>query len=114
VPDYKSNDPRGWCGDPSRGAALGRATINDAPRDFAGTITVCRSYLDSGGYDANGTYFGFGAPLWWYADEEGEIDAMLRAMDFEDACLEIQEKYPKATFVRGEDIEPDEDEDEGS
>jgi hypothetical protein len=24
TPSYKTHDPKGWCGDPQRGAALGR------------------------------------------------------------------------------------------
>ena len=77
TPDYATHDPRGWCGDPQRGAALGRPTIRDgAP---TGKMTLRRVRIDRGGYDSNGTYFGLGSPLYWYADESGNVDGMLRA-----------------------------------
>lgn len=38
-PDYKDNDPRGWCGDPSRGAAMGRETIVGDP-NYSGRLYV--------------------------------------------------------------------------
>jgi hypothetical protein len=62
VPDYSTHDPKGWCGNPSRGAALGRPTVMDAPKDFSGRLFVSRVRLNSGGYDKNGTYFGHGPP----------------------------------------------------
>jgi hypothetical protein len=97
-PSYKTNDPVGWCGDRSRGAALGRATIHNAPKEFSGKLTLRRKYLNNGGYDENGTYFGHGAPLYWYASEDGEIDAVLRASSREDAKEQIRKMYPKARF----------------
>ena len=99
-PDYQRNDPKGWCGDPSRGAALGRPTVLDAPEDFAGRIYLRKVRLNQGGYDANGTYFGTGTPLYWYSDEEGEIDAMLRANHREQARNMVLAKYPKAKVRR--------------
>ena len=30
-PDYTTNDPKGWCGDPARGAALGRPSYHAHP-----------------------------------------------------------------------------------
>lgn len=107
TPNYSTHDPRGWGGDPSRGAALGRATI--APRfpesqDFAGKVTLRRVYLNAGGYDRNGTYFGCDRPLFWYAasDPDGEtiIDAMLRADSRADAKAQILRKFPRARFYR--------------
>jgi hypothetical protein len=98
TPSYKTNDPVGWCGDRSRGAALGRATIHNAPKEFSGKLTLRRKYLNNGGYDENGTYFGHGAPLYWYASEDGEIDAVLRASSREDAKEQIRKMYPKARF----------------
>jgi hypothetical protein len=95
MPDYKNNDPKGWCGDPSRGAALGRSTIT-GPADFSGKLCLRKIRLDNGGYDVNGTYFGHGAPLYWYADKEGEIDGMLRASDRSDARDQVLDLYPKA------------------
>lgn len=82
-PDYSSRDPKGWCGDARRGAAMGRGTYK-GPADYAGRITLRRVHLDSGGYDTNGTYFGHGMPLYWYACEDGDIDGMLRANRYSD------------------------------
>lgn len=100
MPDYCQNDPRGWCGDPSRGAALGRATIQDEPKNWEGKLALRRSYLDSGGYDKNGTYFGKGKPLYWCANDELTIDYMLRADDRADARERVLKRYPKAKVRR--------------
>lgn len=97
---YSTNDPKGWCGDPKRGAALGRPTIHDVGADFAGKLYLRHIRLDSGGYDCNGTYFGCGRPLYWYADDEDKIDAMLRANNRADAKRQILETFPKASFYR--------------
>jgi len=100
LPDYKTNDPRGWCGDAKRGAALGRVAIDDAGRDFAGKLVLRRVHLDAGGYDGNGTYFGDGEPLYWFADADGMIDRMLRAKDRAEAKRKILAIHPKARFYR--------------
>ena len=76
--DYTTHDPKGWCGDPKRGAALGRPTIK-GEKTYSGRLTLRRVYLNQGGYDPNGTYFGHGDPLYWYASEDGEIDGVVRA-----------------------------------
>ena len=100
-PDYGKNDPKGWCGDPSRGAAMGRPSILDAPGDFDGRIYLRKVRLNQGGYDSNGTYFGIGPPsLYWYSDEEGEIDSMIRAHHREQARNMVLSIYPKARVRR--------------
>jgi hypothetical protein len=96
-PSYKTNDPRGWCGDPKRGAALGRCDLLGV---YGGTRLVLRRIrVDSGGYDPNGTYFGVGRPLYWCADDSGQIDFVLRA-DREEAKRHVRDKYPQARFYR--------------
>lgn len=96
---YKDNDPKGWCGDPKRGAALGRgAKLGD--REYAGKMYLRLVPIDSGGYDPNGTYFGVGEPIYWYASVDGSIDCTLRARNREKAKAEILESYPKARFFR--------------
>lgn len=100
MPNYKTNDPKGWCGDPKRGAALGRPTIHDADTEEGVKLTLRRVRLDSGGYDSNGTYFGSGTPLYWYADEAGTVDAMVRGSTREAAKKEIRQTYPNARFYR--------------
>lgn len=101
MPDYSTHDPRGWCGDPRRGAALGRPHVMSAPRDFAGRLFISRVRLDAGGYDKNGTYFGHGPPsLYWVASEDGDIDFMLRANSREDARESALREYPDAKIRR--------------
>ncbi len=87
APSYKDNDPKGWCGDPSRGAALGRGDIHT--EGFSGVLHLRRVLIDKDGYDENGTYFGTGQPLYWYASGGGEVDAVLRARDREEAKATI-------------------------
>ena len=99
-PSYKTNDPRGWCGDPTRGAAMGRGALHEATKDASVKLTLRRIRLCSGGYDPNGTYYGIGAPLYWYADDDGTIDAMTRAHNRDDAKAHIRERYPNARFFR--------------
>jgi len=100
APNYKTNDSRGWCGDPRRGAALGRPTVQDAPTDFADKLHLRRVRLDSGGYDLNGTYFGHGQPLYWCASADGSVDFMLRAHSRDEAKAAVRERYPHAHFFR--------------
>lgn len=100
TPSYKTHDPLGWCGNPSRGAALGRPHVMDAPRDFEGRLFVSRVRIDSGGYDKNGTYFGLGGPLYWIASADGDIDFMRRAGSREEARQLALKEYPKAKIRR--------------
>jgi hypothetical protein len=61
-------------------------------------LHVRRIRIDEGGYDENGTYFGSGDPLFWFADGAGDVDAVLRAKGLTDAMSKIRETYPLATF----------------
>lgn len=97
-PSYKTNDPRGWCGDPSRGAALGRGSIKDAPADATVELFIRRISIDSGGYDVNGTYWGTPDDLWWAADAEGDVELTCRAPDRPAAESKFRQSYPRATF----------------
>ncbi len=104
MPSYSTNDPKGWCGDPSRGAALGRGTLK-GPADFNGKIYLRKVRLCQGGYDVNGTYFGIGAPLYWYANDddseiEDAIDGMLRAGTRWEARRKVLAMYPNAKVRR--------------
>lgn len=84
---------------PSRGAALGRRAIHGEPE---GAIVIRRVYLDPGGYDRLGTYFGAGAPLWWYADEGGELDVIKRGgHDAEAEAAELRDLYPGVPVTIG-------------
>ena len=97
-PDYQLHDPKGWGGDPTRGAALGRPSVHDAedPKEFSARLYLRKVRLNNGGYDSNGTYFGIGAPLYWCANDDGDIDFMLRAYDRADAREQVLARYPKA------------------
>lgn len=98
MPSYETHDPKGWCGDPKRGAALGRASIIGA---YDGKSMALRYIpLDSGGYDKLGTYWGHGRRLYWAASQDGEIELMLRADDRDDAKAQVRAQYPGAKFKR--------------
>ena len=100
LPDYGTNDPKGWCGDPARGAAMGRLTTHDTELSHRRSVKLVlrKVRLNQGGYDSNGTYFGCGEPLYWYADSDGTIDAMTRADNRTDAKRVIRGNYPNARF----------------
>jgi len=98
-PDYTANDPGGWCGDPRRGAALGRDTIK-GDADYSGKLYLSKVRLNSGGYDTNGTYFGVDRPLYWYCDIDNSIDGVLRADSRQEARHEVLAMYPKAKIRR--------------
>lgn len=77
LPDYEKHDPKGWCGDPSRGAALGRGTyIQEGVDKQPLYVQAVETY---GGYDRNGTYFGHGDTLFWFATAGCEVDFVMRA-----------------------------------
>lgn len=90
--------PSGWCGDPSRGASMGRTS--DLPTDTEATLHLRRVPLDSGGYDPGGAYWGTPCDLYIAeAIEGGEGVRYLRAGSIEAARAE----FPRAKFG-----EPDE------
>lgn len=98
-PSYKTNDPKGWFGDPRRGAAMGRPGIHGV---LSGRLYLRRVLL-IGDYDVNGTYFGHvpGRRLWWCASEDGAIDFIVSVMNWgtrEVAKAEVRKRYPNAKF----------------
>jgi hypothetical protein len=95
TPDYKRNDPKGWYGDPRRGAALGRSAHHSTAE--GGKFFLRKVRLDNGGYDANGTYFGHGDPLYWCTDCD-EVDFVFRAESRAAARAHVLEQYPEARF----------------
>jgi hypothetical protein len=98
--DYKLRDPKGWCGDPRRGAALGRSHV-EGDLKYAGKMALRRVYLN-GDYDSLGTYWGGGggSPIYWYASEdEGQtIEGTVRAKSRADAKAQVRAMYPNARF----------------
>jgi hypothetical protein len=97
--DYRTHNPKGYMGDPKRGAALGRPTIW-GPRNYDGKLMLRRISLDHQGYDRLGTYFGAGQPIFWYASDDGTIDGTVRAWGRDSAKQEINKLYPCASFYR--------------
>lgn len=65
---------------------------------FAGRLHLRREYLNNGGYDRNGTYFGTGWPLYWVASDDETIDYMIRAKSREEAMQKVLANYPSAKF----------------
>lgn len=96
---HKTPDP-GWCGDPARGASMGRYGVSHPGDEPTSKFTLQRVYLDNGGYDQGGAYWGGGTPLYWFATDDGEISDYLRAGSRESAKAQIREKYPDARFYR--------------
>lgn len=104
-PDYKKNDPKGWGGDPKRGAAMGRGPIGyDLLPTFEGTLYVKHVHLDHGGYDNNGTYWGAGDDIYWVADENDTIEFTMRASGAVDALAMAKASAPKAKVLLGADL----------
>lgn len=60
-----------------RGAPLGKVG-QDAPANFAGRFTLRHVPLNSGGYEADGTYWGLGSPLYFYSSDCGEATGYFR------------------------------------
>lgn len=104
IADYKATAPKGYGGDPKRGAALGRgAPLRDLPENTERCLGLLRVHLNNGGYDVAGTYWGHGAPLFWchYRDRKTGIlmvDFVIRADDREDAKARVRKFYPNAKF----------------
>ena len=65
-------------------------------------MSLRRLYLNSGGYDSSGAYFGHGLPIYIYSGEteSDEIWGTLRAGSRESAKAQIRATYPSATFYR--------------
>lgn len=99
APDYKRHDPRGWGGDPKRGASLGRPHIIDEPKSYNGILYIRKVPL-SGGYDRLGTYWGIGEPLYWVANTEGTIDYCIRERTRRDAVRTVRGIFPWAGITQ--------------
>lgn len=95
---HTTPDP-GWCGDLKRGASFGRPSHAGAAPASA-KFTLQRVRIDSGGYDPGGAYWGIGAPLYWYATDDGEVSSYLRASTRTGAKAKIRAMYPDARFWR--------------
>jgi hypothetical protein len=95
-PDYSIHDPKGYCGDPRRGAALGRGHFLDEPDDYDGPLYIRRIYLNSQGYDRLGTYFGRGDPLYWVCSPSCSVDYVARAKTRAAVRIQVVSRWPLA------------------
>ena len=62
-------------------------------------LTLRRVRIDSGGYDAGGAYWGFGAPLYQVSGDNGSdevVEYYIRAATREDGKQQVLARYPSA------------------
>jgi hypothetical protein len=106
MPDFTTNDPKGYGGDPSRGAALGRPTVIDVDREnFYGKAFLRKMKMSPcGAYDDNGTYWGANidgiGDMYWCATHGLTVDFCVRAQDRKDAKKKVREELPNVRFFR--------------
>jgi hypothetical protein len=79
------------------GAPMGRFTGPNFLDTDAGKIVLRRIYLDNGGYDRGGAYWGHGEPLYETMDEEGN-GFILRANSRDKAKAIIWADFFEAKF----------------
>lgn len=83
------------------GAPMGRGQSDShGGADIAGKLSLQRVRINAGGYDSGGAYWGLGAPLYWYGDNEGIVSRYLRAITRAQAKRFILIEYPNASFYR--------------
>lgn len=63
-------------------------------------VTLKRVRLNSGGYDAQGVYYGTGAPLYWAWNNDGSLDVTFRAHNREAAKEHVRSMLSSARFYR--------------
>ncbi|WP_145960510.1 hypothetical protein [Novosphingobium meiothermophilum] len=81
------------------GAPMGRRSTRTGdvlPSDPP--LYLRRVYLDNGGYDPGGAYWGLGQPLYWCGNADGTVDFFLRAGSRAEAKILVREDYPNARF----------------
>lgn len=81
------------------GASMGRRS--DPPQPAPGLrFYLRREYLDGGGYDSGGSYWGTGRPLYYACSEDSDLEFFFRASDRQEAREEVQDRFPGAKFFR--------------
>jgi hypothetical protein len=105
---FRKNAPKGYCGDPGRGAAMGRADINPEAEP-AGPLTVCYVALDEDGYDVCGAYWGNTPEHYTYfaygsTEDSEDIELFILAKSLLDA-KEYLSRVADVRVIEGEDIE---------
>jgi hypothetical protein len=88
------------------GAPMGRGGYTRAaqPLPVGARFNLRRVYLNSGGYDTGGAYWGCGVPLYWAgaenpADPEGDVSMFFRAGTRAAAKAYVREAHPDARFA---------------
>jgi len=84
------------------GAFMGRPLLGkdkSVPPEAA-PFSLRRVYLDRGGYDPGGAYWGLGAPLYEFAGPDPEISGFVRGRTREAAKAEVRKFHPSARFFR--------------
>jgi hypothetical protein len=79
------------------GAPMGRFTGAYFLDTDAGKVYLRRVYLDNGGYDKGGAYWGHGEPLFEAMDQDGN-GSILRARSRNMAKMHILADFPDARF----------------
>jgi hypothetical protein len=83
---------------------MGRWESYGDDRGYSGRMYLQRVYLNSGGYDSGGAYWGVGQPLFGYesAEDGGDdlIQGFIRADDREHAKEQLRAKFPAVKFFR--------------
>ncbi len=92
-----------WEEDLNPGRAASQAARELA---FTGEISLRRLYLDAGGYDVGGAYWGIGEPIFSALSECGTIDRTLRATSQSAAISAILKDAPRATVAPDEGDTP--------
>lgn len=90
------------------GAPMGRGEAHAADAQAPIKFRLSRVYINSGGYDRGGAYWGHSRPLYQaeaeaptqYAYGNDVVTFYLRAFDREDAKAKVRIRYPNATFYR--------------
>lgn len=87
--------------DCSRGAPMGRCETGEAT-SYPVKFSLCRIYLDSGGYDNGSAYWGFPNDLYRARGNAEGMDQTryCRANSRAEAKELIREEYPNCTFLR--------------
>jgi len=82
------------------GSPMGRRGSGTVAHVNGERLYLRRVYLDSGGYDSGGAYWGRGQLLWAWGSIEGDRRGYLRAGCREAAKAELREEAPDVRFFR--------------